>query len=1045
MQVIQPLLGLSIVPLGIVKYFDISNRLLLKKESNYDLGFKNAIQPLGGRLGLGLQTKSPFIKPLINDSTLLLPRQNKPIIDEKVWNSENWDINEFTTFPTYELENEREKYHENETDIHTSDVENNLTTIITDLLPVTEPRNFDSIEDKHHNVSIVNLENHNITQDIPVQDQPQKKLKSKSKNSATTKSSTKNSNKAKKSQNVATTNIRLEANNIPEFSPHLDKLTPNLTQQTPIIQELPENSQVIDLQKTSFLDTAKNKNNIHYSHNEIALDFSVKQNLSEPENQYIAAQQEIHDPVKEILNQELISYSEETTIFREIIEESNNITNVGGLLENSQINNLAFQQDNSSVIESFINQETLASNETNSQIIPELLLQMTPDTLASNKIAENKNASENLNDLQKNIYQISLTHNSSIQAEYKQHNIEQNTLGNQPTLTTEAYYTDSDEIINPSDTSENFINQILLEENIKSEQSSPLIQTVSKNTITENQPTLTTPAYSADSDEIINTSDTYENFINQILVEENISSEQSSPLIQTASKNTITENQPIIIKDNNHINAQEGNLETTTKDVATVANFDSVTAKITQDILDTDSELNHSLESANSNAENTDTNSIVNNLINYQQIELDEIQQNNLYPEVSAGDNLDTLAIQKKSQQNNITLKANNLANNAIASKDLAGREHSLTLPAETSQKATPTELLASKLEDNSLETPTLENLPDTTEVSPQNNFVNLLNQLSDNLPAPTGYAIGGLVTPKNISDNSAAAIAPSDTVPAMLTPGEFVINASDAQKNIHVLRHINSGGTLSEDISTSNAPNIQSIQAKDTSYIQPSTQVDNFPNSPDIISPKIPNISVSSRQKSGISHPGMIARHSLQFNLFNGANESLTTEIPKHSHHYSSPPLIFRQANTNNTTTANNFNTSFPSEWGSVEELLNGNAEDFTAFDFNQVNHHQSNLDNSTNLQTPQISTKRLPTIQGFADGGEVAKSDIATDIEPVTETVQNTANSANNYDASKQENNQDNSADLETLASEIYSKLCQRLEIERERYGMYSGRLPW
>lgn len=278
-----------------------------------------------------------------------------------------------------------------------------------------------------------------------------------------------------------------------------------------------------------------------------------------------------------------------------------------------------------------------------------------------------------------------------------------------------------------------------------------------------------------------------------------------------------------------------------------------------------------------------------------------------------------------------------------------------------------------------------------------------------------------------------------------MLTPGEFVINASDAQKNIHVLRHINSGGTLSEDISTSNAPNIQSIQAKNTSYIQPSTKVDNFPNSPDIISPKIPNISVLSRQKSEISHPGMIARHSLQFNLFNGANESLTTEIPKHSHHYSSPPLIFRQANTNNTTTANNFNTSFPSEWGSVEELLNGNAEEFTAFDFNQVNHHQSNLDNSINLQTPQISTKRLPTIQGFADGGEVAKSDIATDIEPVTETIQNTANSANNYDASKQENNQDNSADLETLANEIYSKLRQRLEIERERYGMYSGRLPW
>ncbi|NJL64665.1 MAG: hypothetical protein HC903_26190 [Methylacidiphilales bacterium] len=261
--------------------------------------------------------------------------------------------------------------------------------------------------------------------------------------------------------------------------------------------------------------------------------------------------------------------------------------------------------------------------------------------------------------------------------------------------------------------------------------------------------------------------------------------------------------------------------------------------------------------------------------------------------------------------------------------------------------------------------------------------------------------------------------------------------------------RHINHGGTLPENITTSIAPSIEPIEAKDTSSIQPSPQVDNFQNSPDIIFPKTTNTSVSSvGQNSETRSPGIIARHPLQFNTFDNSNKSVQDEtlistITNNSNHYSSPSLVFRQANTNNTATDNNFNTSLPTQWGSVEELLNGNAEEFTAFNFSPD--RQSNLHNSTNLQIPQILTKRLPAIQGFADGGEVAESDIATDIEPVTETIQSPADSANNSDSYKEEKNEDNSPDLETLAREIYSKLRQRLEIERERYGMYSGRLPW
>ncbi|PAX60087.1 hypothetical protein [Brunnivagina elsteri] len=1000
MQVIQPLLGLSTFPLGIVKNFDLSNRLLLKQDSNFQLGFKNAIQPLGASSRVGLQTKLPGVQPLVNYSKLLLPRQDKAVIDEKVWNSENWDINEFTTFSTYELENELETdiflsqeevntSSDSEFNSNIDSIENPFTTIITDLLPSNNQSNFDvHIENEGNNINNANIETNNIyaTSDIRkeenILEQLPKKSKSKSKETSTTKSRTKKSSN-KKSQNVVA-------------------------------------------------------NNIQSSHNEMSGDTSVKQHLQQ--NQYIPAQQEISHPEKEPLNQELIAYSAENTVFQKI-EESNDIDQY--ILEldaiapdnhiiNQSINNEPTQNNSFTVIDDLKAQESLPITESNFNIIPELLLQMTPDALESNRVKENKNVCENLNNYQKDIPQTPqkyIAENSTTQEEYKQHNIEPNTIKNQ----------------------------------------------------SENKPTLVIEASSANSNEIINTAYTSENSINYVPVKENINSANTEnkvesevkllPIPKSASENKIVENQPIIIEEKNHINTHDNNLETITKDISPVANFDFVVPSITQDNLEIHQELNHPVQPINSDVENTDTNNIVTNLINYQQIESTGIQQTHLYPEVSSDDNLEIPNIQEKTEKDNNTLKLtegnnishdiskenlNNIANNAIESQYLEDSEQSLSIKTETSQQQTPTELSLSKLEDNSLETQAVENLPDINEVSQKNHFVNLLNKLSDNLPdhladnlpAPTGYATGGLVAQTNISDNSA--IAPSDTVPAMLTPGEFVINVRDAQKNINVLRHINTGGTLPENITISKTPSIEPIEVKDTSYIQPLTQVDNFQNSPDIISPKITNTSVSSLPSPKIKNPVIIARHPLQFNTFDNSNhslpdENLTTKIPNNHNNYSSPSLIFRQAKTKNTATDNNYNTSLPIQWGSVEELLNGNADEFITFNFSQDHHQKSNLDDLTNLQTPQILTKRLPAIQGFADGGEVAESDIATDIEPITETIQSPTESANNSNSSNEEKSKENSPDLEILAREIYSKLRQRLEIERERYGMYSGRLPW
>ena len=115
------------------------------------------------------------------------------------------------------------------------------------------------------------------------------------------------------------------------------------------------------------------------------------------------------------------------------------------------------------------------------------------------------------------------------------------------------------------------------------------------------------------------------------------------------------------------------------------------------------------------------------------------------------------------------------------------------------------------------------------------------------------------------------------------------------------------------------------------------------------------------------------------------------------------------------------------------VEELLNGNNE-FTIFNFGDVESGKQNLEYSHQNESPKIFAKQLPSPKGFAEGGEVTATDIATDIEPITETIQSS------FDSEEK-----NSPDLETLAREIYHRLRQRLEIERERHGIYLGRLPW
>ncbi|MBR8840247.1 MAG: hypothetical protein DSM106950_41225 [Stigonema ocellatum SAG 48.90 = DSM 106950] len=301
-----------------------------------------------------------------------------------------------------------------------------------------------------------------------------------------------------------------------------------------------------------------------------------------------------------------------------------------------------------------------------------------------------------------------------------------------------------------------------------------------------------------------------------------------------------------------------------------------------------------------------------------------------------------------------------------------------------------------------------------------------------DSFPAPQGFATGGHVT-TTYTENPQQ-IAPSDTVPAMLTPGEFVINARDAQKHLNLLKHINTGGTAS-DIVLPREETSNGKEQQQTTSVESPTKVDSLPETSlqrtktDNISSQVSNSLSSSSLGLEIQKQRRSILSSPEINTFD--TTTTHSDVGQSSNQYSSPSLIFRQKNPSPSTHT-------PSQWSSVEELLNASTNDFTVFnsggaEFKPQNSEFSHVAKSPS-ESPQIFAKRLPQPQGFADGGEVTKIDAT--IQPITETIQRRLPTSPS---------EDDNADLEVLAREIYSRLRQRLEIERERYGVHSGRLPW
>jgi len=141
----------------------------------------------------------------------------------------------------------------------------------------------------------------------------------------------------------------------------------------------------------------------------------------------------------------------------------------------------------------------------------------------------------------------------------------------------------------------------------------------------------------------------------------------------------------------------------------------------------------------------------------------------------------------------------------------------------------------------------------------------------------------------------------------------------------------------------------------------------------------------------------------------------------------YAAPARIFRSkapASAPSRSSPSHFST--PSTWTSVEDLLSS-SDSYPSF-VPQQNQF------SEMLQPVQVIHRQA--YQEFAEGGEVMAPTSPSRTETMTETIENSQSTEKDAEAT---------GDIETLAQEIYQRLCRRLEIERERSGVYSGRSPW
>uniref|UniRef100_A0A8J7DC74 Uncharacterized protein n=1 Tax=Desmonostoc muscorum LEGE 12446 TaxID=1828758 RepID=A0A8J7DC74_DESMC len=1132
MQVIQPLLGNNIHPLGVISSLSNTHRLVLRKESDFLHSRSNFISPR--------QTKAP----LVTSSQFLLSRDQEPSIQPVIgWDSwDNPDINSgfpFIDFDPFESIDSEENNNFNPTEVIKSDIPERLPTVIEN----------NTIND--------------VSPEIKIQKQSKSKNQTKSKSKQTnksqqqsktkTKSSTKKSVKSSAAKNVIQaaekSNIPINHNQnslipsdeplSPEVNPSITQIneidilksqtsdslptwaplrennnlaldnptiddesisntTPSITASTsPNVQDQPtlfrniakEESQVIS-ELPSSLSRAEptisknisplqqnkklNDNTSELAENsprEFPVSHNNEEKFSSPSN-FNNNQQQVVTEVSEVIPtppQQDIQTSQSSSQKVDIPDISVSPKPLQQYIETSQSSQKVDIPD-ISVSPTPLQQDIKTSQSSSQKIdIPDISVSPTPlqqdiepDEFTSQ--VENQSTPSLRNVIQKKEIlpipnspspeQESLNTNNTIEPDLISENTTSNfhtdnfvadsSLKNAPlssAITENPVETHSgatlEPILVPKDPIES---QQEIDSSVRSKSlaSAPVQLTPTSANIEETSSLL---QKSSDKEQLVTSESQSTAAVNVSDVRTNlISLQRDNNLENTISEST--ENQPILAPPEIVEAAKVSNISpeivespvvnATSPEIVEAAKVSNISpeiveSKISSEIVETAKVSNISPEIVESPVVNATSPEIV-----------QAAKVSNISPEIveSPVVNATSPEIIEAPKVSNISPEIIEAAKVSDVSSNVGETSNIFPKIAENEQ-IVESELLGAIA--NSSEISTFVDTSDLQDISEKPAF--LQNQVStppeveqnttiQNLPAPKGYATGGQVTDSQIQNKQQ--IAPSDTVPAMLTPGEFVINTRDAQKNLPLLQHINTGGTPDDIILPSLQPPNTKEPEKTTSG-QSSTKVDSFPDTSLQLKPQESNSLIPASLGLNVGKQKLSVLNSPQLSTV----ENKTSDAVVTSPQYSSPPLIFRKANSTANTPSQRSDT--PSQWSSVQELFNGNNDEFTSlFSGGQSNNQNSEFsDISTSSESSQIFAKHLPAPRGFADGGEVT-APTSENTESITETVQSSS-------AKQEEDNKDDTAELEALAREIYSRLRQRLEIERERHGGYSGRLSW
>ncbi|MGA7954719.1 MAG: hypothetical protein WCA07_14495 [Gloeobacterales cyanobacterium] len=168
--------------------------------------------------------------------------------------------------------------------------------------------------------------------------------------------------------------------------------------------------------------------------------------------------------------------------------------------------------------------------------------------------------------------------------------------------------------------------------------------------------------------------------------------------------------------------------------------------------------------------------------------------------------------------------------------------------------------------------------------------------------------------------------------------------------------------------------------------------------------------------------------------------NEGIFTPLTFMQKSINNPPINEQERSYPHSLPALNI----PQEWSSIEEFINSNLSierDESSSLFSPAIPIISN-EPEGEVYTPEISNF-VPS-RSLMGGKEQNFLSESTSLDNIDESLLNLPGEENSF---PDEVNQDkgNEIDLEVLAQEIYGRLRQRLVIERERQGFYSGRLPW